>query len=467
MSGSGRLVVVSNRLPSTLSPNGRVEEGAAPVGGLVTALSSALEQRGGLWVGWSGRMGDRSGESPSLEMQGRIQLAAIDLTRSENNLFYNGFCNRTLWPILHSFPFKMAVRHDSYRSYVRTNRVYAKVVASLLKEDDTVWVHDFHLIPLGHELRKLGWKGKIGFFLHTPFPPSEVFTVMPWARQLLDMILDYNLFGVHTRGYLRNLFDSLADELDGVTIGNTFVSGGRSLQAGAWPIGIDAEGFRKMAVARQESTTGSYVHEISPDHQIILGVDRLDYTKGIIQRLITFEHLLERYPALKGKVSLVQISAPSRSRVPEYVEERQQVDQLVGRINGRFSVAEWVPVRYLYRSIPQDELVAFYREAQVCLITPLRDGMNLVAKEFVASQGDDPGVVVLSKFCGASETMKQALIVNPYDVETTAEAIHRALKMSRRERTSRWNSLMEDISTYTASAWSDSFLDELETEAGG
>jgi trehalose 6-phosphate synthase len=466
MSGSGRLVVVSNRLPSTLSPNGRVEEGAAPVGGLVTALSSALEQRGGLWVGWSGRIGDRSGESPRTEMQGQIQLAAIDLTRSENNLFYNGFCNRTLWPILHSFPFKMVVRHDSYRSYIRTNRVYAEVVASLLKKDDTVWVHDFHLIPLGHELRKLGWKGKIGFFLHTPFPPAEVFAVMPWARQLLDMILDYDLFGVHTRGYLRNLFDSLADELDGVTIGNTFVSGGRSMQAGAWPIGIDAEGFRKMAVARQESTTGSYIHEISPDHQIVLGVDRLDYTKGIIQRLITFEHLLERYPALRGKVSLVQISAPSRSRVPEYVEERQHVDQLVGRINGRFSVAEWVPVRYLYRSIPQDELVAFYRESQVCLITPLRDGMNLVAKEFVASQGDDPGVVVLSKFCGASETMKQGLIVNPYDVESTAEAIHRALKMPKHERISRWNSLMEIISTYTASAWSDSFLNELETEPG-
>jgi trehalose-6-phosphate synthase len=290
---------------------------------------------------------------------------------------------------------------------------------------------------------------------------------MPWARQILEMILSYDLFGVHTRGYLRNLFDSLASELDGVTIGNTFVSGGRSLQAGAWPIGIDAEGFRKMAIARQESATGSSVHEISPDHQIVLGVDRLDYTRGIIQRLITFEHLLERYPAFRGKVSLVQISAPSRSRVSEYVEERQQVDQLVGRINGRFSAAEWVPVRYLYRSIPQDELVAFYREAQVCLITPLRDGMNLVAKEFVASQGDDPGVVVLSKFCGASETMKQALIVNLYDVEITAEAIHRALKMPRRERRSRWDSLMEDISAYTASAWSDSFLQELEAGAGG
>ena len=464
MDRSGRLVVVSNRLPSIEPPVGEDEGRDTPVGGLVSALRSALEKRGGLWVGWSGRVADQTAQTPpTISEIGPIQLASVELTRNETNLFYNVFCNRTLWPLLHSFPTKMTVRHDAYRAYMRTNRKYGEVLASMLRDDDLVWVHDFHLLPLGHELRRLGWQGEIGCFLHTPFPSAEVFTVLPWAPQILQMLLDYDLFGVQTRRYLGNLFDSMATELNGAVIGRDFVCGGRSLRANAWPIGIDAEAFQQMASQRQETPTGVFLHRISPAHKIVLGVDRLDYTKGIVQRLLTFEHLLEHYPALRGKVSLVQISAPSRSRVPEYVEERQKVNQLVGRINGRFSDAAWVPVRYLYRSFPQHELAAFYREAEVGLITPLRDGMNLVAKEFVASQGDDPGVVVLSKFCGAADTMKQALIVSPYDIESTAAAIHRALRMSRRERRSRWDVLMQEVRTFTAEAWSDSFLDDLET----
>ena len=464
-----RLVVVSNRLPSAEPPGVDDERRDSPVGGLVSALSSALEKRGGLWIGWSGRVTDRTTDTAvGISTLGRIRLTSIDLTRSDSNLFYNGFCNRTLWPLLHSYPAKMTIRHDAYRAYLRANRKYAEVVASTLKDGDLVWAHDFHLLPLGHELRRLGWEGKLGFFLHTPFPPAEVFSVLPWAGQLLEMLMDFDLVGVHTRRYLQNLFDSLSTELHGLVIGKTFIHNGRSLRVGEWPIGIDADAFQQMASRREETSTGIFLRRISPAHQIVVGVDRLDYTKGIVQRLLAFEHLLEHYPGLRGRVTLVQISAPSRSRVPEYVEERRQVDELVGRINGRFSDAAWVPVRYLYRAFPHNELVAFYREAAVGLITPLRDGMNLVAKEFVASQGDDPGVVVLSKFCGAAETMRQALIVNPYDIEGTAAAIHRALRMSRRERMSRWQALIEEIRTYTAEAWSDAFLEELEVgESGG
>jgi trehalose-6-phosphate synthase len=316
---------------------------------------------------------------------------------------------------------------------------------------------------MAHELRQLGWNGKIGIFLHVPFPPAEIFTVLPWAAPLLEMVLDYDLFGLQTRRYERNLLDSLTAELHGHVMGKSFIRDGRSLRASTFPIGIDAETFERMASQREDTPTGRFLRNISPAHQIILGVDRLDYTKGVVQRLRTFEYLLERYPALRGKVTFIQISAPSRSRVPEYVEERQQVDQLVGRINGRFSDAAWVPVHYLYRSIPQAELVAFYREAEVGLITPLRDGMNLVAKEFVASQGDDPGILVLSKFCGAAETMREAMIVNPYDIEGTAAAIHRALRMSRRERRSRWDALVQDIRRNSADAWSDGFLEDLES----
>ena len=462
MPETGRLVIVSNRLPAGAAPDGQRQQRDLPIGGLVTALSSALEKRESLWVGWSGEVVERASDrSPRLSAIGGIRLAGVELTRYEANLFYNGFCNRILWPLLHSFPTKMIIRHDAYGAYLRTNHKYAQVVASLLKDDDVVWVHDFHLLPLASELRRLGWQGKIGAFLHTPFPPAEIFAVLPWATQILDMLLDYDLFGVHTRRYLNNLFDSLSTELHGVVIGQSFIHGDRKVRAGAWPIGIDSGAFERMAISHKETPTGTFLRGISPAHQIVLGVDRLDYTKGVVQRLLTFEHLLEHYPRLRGRVTLVQISAPSRTRVPEYVEERQQVDQLVGSINGRFSDAAWVPVRYIYRSLPQEELAAFYREAAVGLVTPLRDGMNLVAKEFVAAQGDDPGVIVLSKFCGAADIMKQALIVNPYDIEGVATAIHRALTMSRRERTSRWEALIQDIRTYSAEAWSDSFLDAL------
>ena len=462
MPETGRLVVVSNRLPPVDPPDGGQQPRDAPVGGLVTALSSALEKREGLWIGWGGDVAGRASDrSPQLHTMGQIQLAAVELSRYEANLYYNGFCNRTLWPLLHSFPTKMAIRHDAYGAYLRTNNKFARVAASMLEDGDIVWVHDFHLLPLASELRRLGWQGKVGAFLHTPFPPAEVFSVLPWATELLEMLLDYDMFGVQTRRYLNNLFDSFSTELDGMVIGQSFIQGERSVRAGAWPIGIDARAFERMASEREATPTGSFLHGISPTHQIVLGVDRLDYTKGVVQRLLTFEHLLERYPTLRGKVTLVQISAPSRTRVPEYVEERQQVDQLVGHINGRFSEAAWVPVRYIYRSVPQQELVAFYREAAVGLITPLRDGMNLVAKEFVAAQGEDPGVVVLSKFCGAAETMREALIVNPYDIEGVATAIHRALTMPARERKSRWQALVEEIRTYSAEAWSDSFLNEL------
>ncbi len=463
MNANQRLVVVSNRLPSLQPPASENERRDLPVGGLVTALRAALEERKGLWFGWSGRVTARGGSAEYANSTiGPIELVAVDLTRSEATLFYNSFCNRTLWPLLHSFPAKMTIRHDAYRAYLRTNRRFAEALVPRLHEGDLVWVHDFHLLPLGYELRRLGWEGKIGYFLHTPFPPAEVFAVLPWAPRLLEMLLDYDLVGLHTRRYVHNLFDSLSYELAGFTLEDTFVYGERSVRVSVYPIGIDVDSFSQLRNQDSETPTGEFLRRLSPRQQIILGVDRLDYTKGIVKRLLTFEHLLDRYPALRGAVSLIQISAPSRSRVPEYIEERQQVDQLVGRINGRFSEADWAPVHYFYRSYSQEELVAFYREADVCLVTPLRDGMNLVAKEFVASQeGDDPGVVVLSKFCGAAYTMKEAVLVNPYDTEGTAEAIYDALRMCKRERIRRWGSLMQDIRTATARVWSDSFLADL------
>ncbi|MBM3933203.1 MAG: trehalose-6-phosphate synthase [SAR202 cluster bacterium] len=463
MTAAGRLVIVSNRLPSLQQPSDSGDAQSLPVGGLVSALSSALAHRKALWVGWSGEVSEKVASiRPAISDAGGVTLAALDLSRGEINQFYNNFCNRTLWPLLHSFPGKMAVSHEAYRAYLRANRHYAEAVAGMLDKDDVVWVHDYHLLALGSELRKLGWTGKTGFFLHTPFPPAELFAVLPWAPRILEMIMDFDLFGLHTRQYARNLYDALSAELPGAVIGDSFIYGERSLNIRVYPIGIDPAPFADPAFGSTATELGSFLKREGRRHHIVLGVDRLDYTKGIVQRLQTFEHLLEHYPALRGEISLVQISAPSRSRVPEYVEERQRVDELVGRINGRYSEGEWIPIRYLYRSFPQDELVGFYREADVCLITPLRYGMNLVAKEFVAAQLDDPGVLVLSKFCGAAEMMQDALIVNPYDIEGTAAAIYRALRMPKSARVRRRDALMQNINAFTAQAWSEAFLGDLE-----
>ena len=458
----GRLVTVSTRLPDLQSQAGREDDRAEGAGGLVSALRAVLEDRGGLWFGWSRRVTDRGAvTAPRLSTVGGLQLAALDLTRSEASLFYNDFCNRTLWPLLHSFPGKMTIRNKAYRAYLRVNRRYAEALAPMLREGDTVWVHDFHLMPLAYELRRLGWDSPIGFFLHTPFPPLEVFGALPWAARLLGMLLDYDLIGVHTRRYSNNLMDSLSSEVPGVLLGNSFTYGAQSVRVEVHPVGIDPVYFGELARRPDDSPTSEFLRRTASRRMIVLGVDRLDYTKGVVQRLLTYEHLVEHYPGLRGKVTMIQISAPSRARVPEYVREREDVDQIVGRINGRFTEPGWVPLRYLYRSYPQAELVAFYREAHVALVTPLRDGMNLVAKEFVASQVDDPGVVVLSKFCGAADTMKEALIVNPYDIEGTAAAVMRALRMPESERRRRWEALMQGISTNTANAWCDSFLSDL------
>ncbi|MCH8086883.1 MAG: trehalose-6-phosphate synthase [Chloroflexi bacterium] len=465
MAKDGRLVVVSNRVPSLSTPATDEEQRALPVGGLVSSLRSALEHRRSIWLGWSGGTSEHTDSAkPEISDIGGVRLASMDLTRYDVDLFYNLFSNRTLWPLLHSFPDKTTIRHDSYQAYRRVNVKFAETLLSFLEKDDLVWVHDYHLIPLGHELRRMGWSGKVGFFLHIPFPAPDIFTVLPWAEELLELLFAYDLVGLQTNRYVRNLSDAISELLgreggaDGLTLG------GRSLRVHPYPVGIDPEFFQAMAREARPSGVSRFLRQMAREHRIILGVDRLDYTKGIAQRMLAFERLLERYPSLRGDVTLIQISVPTRSRVPEYMQEREEVDRLVGRINGRFSEADWMPIHPLYRSYSQSELAAFYREADVCLVTPLRDGMNLVAKEFIASQVDSPGVLVLSKFCGAAETMKEALIVNPYDVQGMATAIYTALNMPKKERLRRWEALYQGISSYTAQDWCDSFLRDLAPE---
>ena len=457
-----RLVVVSNRVPSSDAVATAGDQGSTPVGGLVSGLQAALAERGALWFGWSGRTTQRRpDDSPMLSSANSIRMATLDLSEDDYSLYYSGFANRTLWPLLHSFPDRVIIRSNSYRAYRRTNSRFAAALYPMLRASDHVWVHDFHLFHIGQELRRLGWRGKTGFFLHVPFPSADLFAILPWAREILTGLLHYDLVGVHTERYLQHLRDALYTELGGALQDGLFVHPEGSVRLGVYPIGIDPSQFRQwMAQGNRDSAERLRGQPTAP-HKVILGVDRLDYTKGIPDRLRAFGRLLAGHPSLRRRISFIQISSPSRTRLPHYTQEKELIDRLVGEINGRFSEADWVPIRHLYRAYSQSRLAQFYRDADVCLVTPLRDGMNLVAKEFVASQGEDPGVLVLSKFSGASGALADAIIVNPYDLEGTADAIHRALYMPRDERRRRWESLMGVVSKYTAQWWCDSFLADL------
>ena len=466
MTARARLVVVSNRVPSLAPPDQTAEDRSLVVGGLVSALTPVLERRDCIWFGWSGKSTERTPTGPpKVTSVGSITLVTVDLSRTETRLFYSVFSNQTLWPLLHSFPHYVVIRQDAYRVFKRINQRYAQQLRPLLQDGDLVWVHDFHLFMLGKELRRLGWQGKIGYFLHIPFSPADIFGILPWRRELLEALFDYDLVGLQTKRFVHNLIDSLETEFGAKASDGHFQWGDRSVRAEVHPIGIDPEEFTRWAQQSEHGAADRLLQRISPQHRVILGVDRLDYTKGVPDRLLAFEHLLKHYPSVRGNVSMVQISAPSRATVPEYIQEKERLDLLVGRINGRFAEAGWDPVHYLYRAFTQEQLAAIYRRTDVCLITPLRDGMNLVAKEFVASQSiDDPGVLVLSEFCGAAETMTEALMVNPYDVEGTARTIHKALRMPLAERRSRWKSLFAEVATNTSQVWSDRFLESLVKE---
>ena len=486
-SQSQRLVVVSNRVPPATDFYGE-GKGEASAGGLVTAVRSAMEKNGGIWFGWNGASSRRRpNPAPTINDFGSIRLATISLSEDEVSLYYSGYANRTLWPLLHSFPARVVIRHDTYRAYRRINRRFAQTLLPMLQPNDLIWVQDFHLFHLGHELRQLGWRGKMGFFLHVPFPSADIFAILPWAQSVLRAMLDYDLIGVHADRYLTNLVDSMNSELQGAPSGGKYDYGGeparpdeyiptpddadeavryshngRTARIGVYPIGIDPAMFKIDSGGDRQSLADELSLAAMPNRRIVLGVDRLDYTKGIPHRLRIFERMLERHPNLAKRITYVQISSPSRTRVPEYIQEKEQVERLVGSINGRFSEAGWVPLRYLYRSYSQRILAGFYHDADICLVTPLRDGMNLVAKEFVAAQDDrSPGALVLSRFTGAADAMRDAVIVNPYDIDGAAEATYRALRMPAPERRRRQAALRKVVERHSSQKWSDSFCEDL------
>jgi alpha,alpha-trehalose-phosphate synthase [UDP-forming]/trehalose-phosphatase len=450
-----QLIVVSNRLPSSPS-GGRGRE----VGGLVSALVPALERSRGMWLGWSGAERD-----PGLKLRvddgDPFSRAQFDYPPTWRERFYAGFCNRCLWPLLHGFVSNVHYVDDQWSCYVEANQAYAKMIAQVAGGTADVWVQDFHLFLVARELRRTGHRGRIGFYLHVPFPPLDIFETMPWASELVAAMLDYDRLGLQCQrwadNYLANVRGLLGSDAEARARDRMRVIG----------IGIDPDRFAEAANVSRDPNDSLALSQLQLEaslggRKLILGVDRLDYSKGIPERLEAFARLLERFPEWRNKVSFVQVSVPTRADVPEYGELRSRVEHLVGRINGTYGEADWTPVRYLYRSYDQATLARLYRTAAVGLVTPLRDGMNLVAKEYVAAQDpNDPGVLVLSRFCGAAEQLSLAVITNPFHADGLAADLDAALRMERPERITRHAQLRSVVWRDTAAAWSDAFLKSL------
>jgi trehalose 6-phosphate synthase len=453
--GRQRLVVVSNRVP--------VPKDGAKAGGLAVALEGALKQHGGLWFGWSGKTVDEPSEKPQVSEAGNITFAVVDLSQQDYDEYYAGFANRALWPICHYRLDLVQIDRNDTDGYFRVNQAFAAALAPLLKPDDIIWVHDYHFIPLAAELRKLGFKNRIGFFLHIPWPPSDVASALPAYERLLRGLAAYDLVGFHTPQDVDNFRQCLVRENIGAEVGpGEYRVDSHRIRTGAFPVGIDTQAFAKAAVSGERNALVRRTLASLGDRDLIIGVDRLDYSKGIKQRIEAFSCFIKSNSAFRNRVTYIQITPTSRSDVPEYKRMQHEIAEQAGWTNGSLGEVDWTPIRYVNRTIGHAALAGLYRMSRVGLVTPLRDGMNLVAKEFVAAQRpEDPGVLILSRFAGASHELDCAILVNPYDTEACAAAIARALQMPLEERLERWTTMIGRLRTNTVEAWCQLFLSTL------
>jgi trehalose 6-phosphate synthase len=447
----GRLVVVSNRVAAA--------EDAARAGGLSVALRAALKAGPALWFGWSGeRTAAFSGELTTRRVDD-IDIVTLDLEEADFDEYYNGYANATLWPLFHSRTDLAAYDRSFGQGYARVNRRFAEALAPLLRPDDLVWVHDYHLIPLGRELRRLGVVGSIGFFLHIPWPAPQLFATLPRHADLAEAMFAYDLVGFQTAENVDAFADYVTREARGRREGDRLTAFGRSTLAGAFPIGIDIPEFQRLLRSPAAERAFDRLAAHGAFRSLIVGVDRLDYSKGLPERLLGFEHFLKDHPDMVRKVLYLQIAPSSREGVEAYQALRAHVLSLAGRINATWAEMDHAPMLCVNRNYSRAELAGMYRAARIGLVTPLRDGMNLVAKEYVAAQDpDEPGVLILSRFAGAAEQMTEAMIVNPYCPEELADAIAQALAMPRRERVRRWLRLMDGVERCDVRAWRDAFV---------
>ncbi|CAN5896780.1 hypothetical protein BH11MYX2_BH11MYX2_24070 [soil metagenome] len=444
-----RLIVASNRLPA--APTGdRKQE----VGGLVSALLPVLRETNGIWLGWSGAERD-PGLRLRVEDGDEYTRADFDYPPTWRERFYAGFCNQSLWPLFHQLIDRVRYVDDEGTAYSDANVASARMLLEAGGTGADVWVQDFHLMLAARELRRAGHHGRLGFYLHVPFPPLDLFQTLPWATEVMSALLEFDRVGLQSQRWGEN-FIATARGL----LGAEGEARARD-RLRVIPVGIDPERFAEAAAGPASPELGDFSRLLC-DRALLLGVDRLDYSKGVPERLEAFARFLELYPQWRNKVSLVQVSVPTRSEVPEYANLKARVEALVGRINGAYGEADWVPVRYLYRSYAQDTLAHLYRRAEVALVTPLRDGMNLVAKEYIAAQDPaHPGVLLLSRFCGAAERMRDAVLTNPYHPDGVAADLDRALTMTAEQRAHSYAALQAVVVEDTAAAWAKTFLASL------
>lgn len=464
-----RLIVVSNRLPFSLSRQAddswKIRPGS---GGLVTALLPLLRDRGGTWIGWPGT--SEGGEDIETALtqathDAGYALKPVALTADDVHNFYLGFSNEIIWPLFHDMHSLCNFRPEYWRTYLDVNRKYAGVVAAHSVDSDFIWVHDYHLMHVASELRQLGSNARLGFFLHIPFPPLDIYVKLPWRFALLRALLEFDMIGFQTLRDRRNFLQCVRTLVKEARVQGggqvlTVNVNGHEVRVGSFPISIDYHAFVRHASQPEVTRKVAELKSRLPDRQLVLGVDRLDYTKGIPDRLEAFRSALLRFPELLDRITLIQVVVPSRVDIPQYLELKTRIERLVGEINGQFTrPGGWVPIHYVYRSLARADLLAYYRAAQIALVTPLKDGMNLVAKEFCACSVEDDGVLILSEFAGAAAQLQRgALMVNPYDIEGMADAIQTAYKMPAKERMVRMRRLRRAIREQDIFWWVDSFL---------
>ena len=449
-----RLIVISNRV-SRPSKTGNQ-------GGLAVALSQALRESRGSWVGWSGETTDNfTGHIGFAEDEG-VKTATIDLEEQDVDEYYNGYANKTLWPLFH-FRIDLAeYARDFEGGYNRVNQRFADTASPLIEPEDVIWVHDYHMIPLGQMLRDRGLKNRMGFFLHIPWPPTRLLVSLPHHTKLVSTLFAYDVIGFHTEEWLESFRHYVEKEMNGTVDGDYVTVGDRTIQAVACPIGINAQDFKDAAISATADEMGELVRASLQNRTMIVGVDRLDYSKGLEERFNGYGRFLKDHPEQHRKVVLTQIAPPSRGEVESYQQIRATLDAIAGRMNGEYSDVDWTPIRYVNQGYPRDKLAGIYRAAKIGLVTPLRDGMNLVAKEYVAAQDPaDPGVLILSRFAGAAMQLKDALLINPYSPEEMSDAINRALAMPLDERKRRWRAMMDSVEQQDISWWRQCFTGRL------
>jgi trehalose 6-phosphate synthase/phosphatase len=464
---SGRVILVSNRLPISV----HVEHGELVVerssGGLATGLSRYHERGKSVWIGWPGESW-RLNPDQRKTLQGRLaalNAIPIELSAAEVQRYYDGFSNGVLWPLLHYQLDKLPLTSEGWETYERVNRRFANAIVDEYRPGDLIWIHDYQLALVPGLVRQRLPDAAIGYFLHVPFPSAEIFRLLQWRRELLEGMLGASLIGFHTISYGLHFQTSAANVLGCETRQGRVSFAGRSIRVGTFPMGIDAAQYDGLGGSPAVVAEAERLRQGADGAALIVSVDRLDYTKGILRRLLAFEHLLEKYPKLRGRVRLVQVAAPSRGSVSQYREIQRAVNEMVGRINGRFASPGHDPIHYISQNLDSEGLAAFYRAASIALVTPLRDGMNLVAKEFVATRHDGDGVLILSEFAGAAAELTDALLVNPYDQDGVATAIHTALLMPEAERRARMAGLREQVRSHDVHRWAREYVGALRLEA--